>query len=326
MTTQCDNPFAGDAGLEAVLTEHEPLAAHTWFGLGGPARWMARPRDADQLTELTRRCARAGLPLRVLGQGANLLVGDDGVDGVVVRLDHQAFKRIEWPAPEGPQGQEVTVRAGAGADLGRLTLEAVRRGLAGLECMAGIPGTVGGAVRMNAGGRFGCIADVIRAVRVMHRDGRQAVVAREQAGFAYRRSGLEDVLILEAELALRRDDPARLHERYREVWEAKRRTQPLRENSAGCVFKNPPGHSAGSLIDRAGLKGRKVGGAWVAREHANFIVAREGATAADVLELIGQIRSEVSGRFGVDLELEIELWGCRSPQEAAAGSGGSGTA
>ncbi len=326
MTERCDNPFAGDPALEAVLSQHEPLAAHTWFGLGGPARWMARPQDIEQLAELTRRCVRAGLPLRVLGQGANLLVGDDGVDGLVVRLDRPVFKRIEWPAPEGPQGEEVTVRAAAGADLGRLTLEAVRRGLAGLECMAGIPGTVGGAVRMNAGGRFGQISDVIRSVRVMHRDGRQGVVPREEAGFAYRRSGLGDVLILEAELALRRDDPRRLHERYRAVWEVKRRTQPLRENSAGCVFKNPPGHSAGALIDRAGLKGRKVGGACVAREHANFIVAREGATASDVLELIGQIRDEVSDRFGVDLELEIELWGCRSSGGARAGTGAVGTA
>lgn len=294
------------------IREREPLASLTWFGLGGPARWLACPPGMPELTALVRACRDQGVPLYRLGQGANLLVSDDGVDGMVVRLNSPGFRQVDWSAAdEKPPTPEVLVRAGGGTDMNRLAREAVRRGLAGLEVMAGIPGSLGGIVRMNAGGRFGQIADVVEDVTVITPDGDVRVLAAAQVGFRYRHTDLGDATVCGATLRLRREDPVALRRRFLDMWEYKKGSQPLADASAGCVFKNPPGGSAGALIDRAGLKARSVGGAYVSSRHANFICAKEGATASDVLSLIGMIRREVAARFGVELELELEVWGHR---------------
>jgi UDP-N-acetylmuramate dehydrogenase len=295
-------------GLPEIVRCGEPLAAYTYFGVGGPARWLAEPRDLDQLAILRRRCHEAGVGVRALGLGANLLVSDEGVDDLVLRLHSPNLRKVEWG--------EDCVTAGAGADMNRLCLDAARRGLSGLERMGGIPGTLGGIIRMNAGGRFGEVGELVRNVTVIDPDGRQRVLSRREVGFRYRGTNLGDAIICRATLELAPADPRRVRERYLEVWSAKKATQPLAESTAGCVFKNPPDARAGELIDRAGLKGRSIGGAEVSERHANFIVAKEGATAADILALIGRVRTEVARRFGVELELEIEVWGPPSAHDA----------
>ena len=281
--------------------EHDvPLSPLTWFKLGGRARHMYRPTDEDQLAKMAGRAHGDGVPTRVLGGGANVLVRDDGVDGIVIRLDDPAFKRIEY------RGDRVT--AFGGVDLMRLTHECANRGLSGLECMAGIPGTVGGAIRMNAGGRFGTIGETVTAVRLLTTEGTVETLPAEQLGFGYRRSNVGDHIVLSVEFQFRQDDPRKVLARHEEIWAHKKASQPFRGNSAGCIFKNPPGASAGKLIDRAGMKGRSVGAAIVSCDHANFIVTRQGATADDVLRLVEQIRETVRRSFGVELELEIDVW------------------
>ncbi len=277
-----------------------PLAGLTWFGLGGSAACVVHPRDEAHLSDLVRRAGERNIPLRVLGGGANLLVCDAGVDGVVVRLTQPPFTRVEYDG--------TVATAGAGAELMRFVKDSVRRGLAGLEGLAGIPGTVGGAMRMNAGGRYGEIQTSVIEARVVLPSGQVETWSRERLGFGYRRSRLGGAIVVWARFQLTAEDPDVLQARFQEYWRAKKEAQPLAANSAGCVFRNPPGESAGRLIDQAGLKGRSIGRARVSERHANFIVAEEGATATDVLRLVEEIRSTVRKKFGIQLETEIEIW------------------
>jgi UDP-N-acetylmuramate dehydrogenase len=308
--------FLSDCG--PIVSEHEPLGRQTYFGVGGSARWMVRPRSQEELSTVVTRCRQEGVNLYVFGLGANLLVSDEGVDGVVIRLCEPAFRNVNWQSGSAggstsAKADPATITVGAGMNMARLTLDSVMRGLAGMECMAGIPGTLGGIVRMNAGGRFGQISDVVRDVAVINPDGLAQVLTHAEVEFSYRHTELTGCIVLGATLALKQDDPAAVRKRYDEIWEYKKASQPLADCSAGCVFKNPPGNSAGRLIDQAGLKGYTVGGAYVSQQHANFIAAREGASARDVLTLIGHIRRVVAERFGVELEMEVEVWGqCRA--------------
>lgn len=298
------------AYLSQIAIENEPLSQHTWFGLGGPARWFAEPTDIDELGSLVRVCYEHDIPIRALGLGANLLVCDDGVDDMVVRLKAPSFRHAQWPAHGSRRGNdEVTISVGAGTDIFWLVNEAGRHGLSGLECMGGIPGTLGGAIRMNAGGRHGQISNVVKNVTVVDANGTVRTLTADEMGFAYRHTELNGAIVCGATLKLIREDPEKVRQRIMEIWTDKRQTQPFDEASAGCVFRNPPGRNAGQLIDQAGLKGKRIGGATVSKQHANFIIAQEGATARDVLRLIGIIRREVAERFGVELELEIEVWG-----------------
>jgi UDP-N-acetylmuramate dehydrogenase len=296
--------------LSDIIVENEPLARHTLLRVGGPARWFARPRSVEQVRELVRRCRQEGVEVLPLGLGANLLVSDDGVDALVIRLSDPTFDRVEWNTREGRRADNpVSITVPGGADMYRLINDTVRNGLGGLESLAGIPGTLGGLLRMNAGGRFGNICDVVEDVLAVDADGQMRSLTREQAGFRYRGSNLAGSVVCAANLSLQPGDPKQLRARFKEIWESKKKAQPLSDNSAGCVFKNPPGGSAGSMIDQAGLKGRRVGGAVVSPKHANFIVTEGGATAGDVLSLIGIIRREVADWFGVELETEVQLWG-----------------
>lgn len=277
-----------------------PIGLQTWFRLGGTARYLFRPRDADDLAQLMACAGQEALPVKVLGQGANVLVSDDGFDGVVVRLDGDAFRTVSR--------RGATLEVGAGVDLMPLARDCSERGLSGLECTAGIPGTVGGAVRMNAGGRFGELGDVVTQVCVLRGEGRLEVRSHDDVGFDYRNTNLGDAIVLSVQLDLVEDDPLRVKGRFDEYFEYKRVSQPLAEHSAGCIFKNPTGQSAGALIDRAGLKGARYGEARVSRRHANFILAKRGATASDVLNLIDLVRERVRTAFGTDLEVEIDIW------------------
>lgn len=281
--------------------EHDaPLAGLTWFGLGGRARHLFHPKTVDDLAAVVARAHEEGTPLRVLGAGANVLIRDDGFAGIVVRLDAPAFTGLDI------RGTRVDV--GAGADLMKVSKRLSHLGLSGLECMAGIPATVGGAIRMNAGGRFGEFGNVVREITVLRRDGALETWDHERIGFSYRRSAVAEGIVLSARLELTADDPRVCAERYAEYTAYKTSTQPLAANSAGCIFKNPPGESAGALIDRAGLKGARVGGASVSTRHANFIVADPGARAIDVIRLVDCVRDRVRETSHHELEVEIDIW------------------
>ncbi len=297
MTLRMANPFVG---LEEIISENVPLAPHTWYKIGGPARYLIRPRSVEELQEATKRCNENGLAVYVLGLGANLLVSDAGVDGAVFRLDQDYFRRVKF--------ENNTVEVGAGVDLQKLVLRTVRQGLAGIECLAGIPGTVGGGVRMNCGGKFGDIGALISHVNVMDIEGTLYQRTRDDLVFDYRTTNIAARFILGATLELEEDDPDRIMKRTKEIWMYKRNSQPLNTKNAGCIFKNPRGLSAGALIDQAGLKGFRVGGAEVSDKHANFIIAHPGTKADDILRLVKTIREKVFEKNEIHLESEVQVW------------------
>jgi UDP-N-acetylmuramate dehydrogenase len=259
------------------------------------------PREEGELAAVLRRCKEHGIAWRVLGRGANVLVRDAGFDGAVIHLTGPAWETIRFKPP--------LVRAAGGVDFPRLVRDTLERGLVGLENLAGIPGTVGGAVRMNAGGRHGYIAQFVREARLVGAEGQIQTRSAEQLHFGYRTSGLNGCIVTAATLELANGDRVAALDRFRQLWNEKYASQPpLSARSAGCIFKNPPGHTAGRLIDQAGLKGRRCGEAEISPRHANFIVAHPGATAQNVLDLIALSRERVHSATGIELELEVEIW------------------
>src|SRR3990172_1428537 len=252
-------------GFEKIVRQAEPLAMHTWFQLGGPAEYFAEPRNPDELIALVRRCREEEVPLRVLGHGSNLQVSDKGVPGMVVQLAEPAFCDIRI------DGQTIT--AGGGAKLGRVVTTAVHEGLAGLEVLVAIPGTLGGALHGNAGTHGGDIGQWTSGATVITHTGEVCVRHREDLVFAYRQSSLDDLVVLEAKLELEQDNPQELASRMQKLWIVRKASQPMGHQCAGCVFRNPRGTTAGELIEAAGLKGTRIGGAVVNHRHAHFIVA-----------------------------------------------------
>lgn len=288
------------SGFEEIVELDHPLAPHTWYRLGGPADYFIRPRNVRELKEIVRRCNENHIRIHVLGFGSNLLVSDAGVRGAVVKLQGGEFGRTQF---EGPK-----VTAWAGAELSKLVLDCVEKGLSGIESLTGIPGSVGGAVRMNAGGRFGDIGAAVEAVTLMDIHGNVHEKKKPELIFDYRSANIRARFILNAQLRLAEADPERIMRTVKESWIYKKSSQPLNTRNCGCVFKNPPEGGAGAWIDRAGLKGLQVGGAVVSEKHANFIVAKDGCTSRDVLQLIDTIKQKVREQFDVELELEIEVW------------------
>jgi UDP-N-acetylmuramate dehydrogenase len=266
-------------GLESIVKTDYPLSCHTWYGLGGPADYLA---------------------IKVIGFGSNLLVSDEGVRAAVINLQDGVFKTRLF--------NESEVTAWAGAELAALVLACVRQGLSGMEAMTGIPGSVGGAIRMNAGGSFGDIGSVVERVTLMDASGSVFERSKPELTFDYRRSNIVSPFILSAVMKLSSGDPEQIMRQVKEIWIYKKNNQPLNTKNSGCIFKNPPEGPAGALIDRAGLKGLQVGGASVSEKHANFIVARAGCKSRDVLRLIEAVRERVREKSGVELELEIEIW------------------
>lgn len=287
-------------GFEHFVKRDEPLAPHTWFHLGGPAEFFAEPKSVEDLQALARRSREEGTAIRLLGGGSNLLVRDEGVSGLVVRLAAPAFTEIAVG--------KKTVTAGGGAKLGHAISTSVREGLAGLETLVGIPGTIGGALHGNAGSRGGDIGQWTSQATVMTHAGEILTRQREELVFAYRESSLDELVILEAKFELDEEDPEELTKRMQKQWIIQKAGQPLGHQSAGCIFKNPSGMSAGMLIEQAGLKNTRVGAAEVSERHANFIIANEGASSQDVLKLIDLVRENVLERSGIELETEIEIW------------------
>ncbi len=286
-------------GVKGTVRLHEPMSRHTSFRIGGPADAFIEPEDVEALRLLTGRARKAKVPIFIMG-GTNLLVRDGGIPGVVVRLTK--FGRIEGP-------EEGLLYAEGGVGMPRLLKYALQRGLSGLEFAAGIPGTLGGSVAMNAGTRSGEMKDVVRKVRVVTTAGKILDLSSEEIGFGYRRSRLPQGFVVGVWLAVKTGDRARLESTVKECLQRRNATQPVEMPNAGCVFKNPPGDSAGRLIEAAGLKGASVGDAQISTKHANFIVNRGHATAGDVLSLIHLVGKTVEEKFGVTLELEVKIVG-----------------
>ena len=283
-----------------ILLRNEPMAQHTWLKLGGPAQYFVTPRTEDELLAVMTTCRAQKLPLHIIGSGSNLLVREDGVPGVVIRVIEPLLSDVTV------EGTMVT--AGAGALLSHVISEAVRAGLGGVEHLVGIPGTIAGAVVGNSGGRAGDIGQLITSVKVLTQDGSITTRRGDELSFSYRRSSIQDLLVLSATLQLTKDDSEELTRRMRKNWIMKRSTQPMADQSAGCIFRNPRGLSAGALIEQCGLKGMSVGKARISERHANFIVTEAGATSREVEQLISRIQKAVAEKFAVDLELEIKVW------------------
>jgi len=283
-----------------------PTRKFTSLRVGGPADAMAAPRDRSELAGLLALCARYGIPHRVLGRGFNTIVRDEGVEGVLIRLTH--FRRIE----ERP---DASLRAEAGASHTSLTRFCRKRGLSGLEFAAGIPGSLGGWIAMNAGIPEREMAAVVRELEVLSPTGaRRSHLPRSRLRFVYR--GLRGLapgsVILSALLQVRSERPSVVQAEVQRQLARRAETQPLDVPSCGSVFKNPPRGFAGRLIEAAGLKGERFGDARISELHANFIVNSGGASAADVLALIGKARAVVRCRTGIRLEPEVHIWGRES--------------
>jgi UDP-N-acetylmuramate dehydrogenase len=287
--------------FRAIVTTDEPLAPHTWFRLGGPAAYLARPRDTAEVVGLIRRCREAAVPFRVLGGGSNVLVREEGFPGLVIHLESPAFADVTITGGK--------VEAGAAVPLTALISQTARAGLAGLEVLTGIPGTVGGSLRNNSGGRQGAIGTFVRRVTVVDDAGEILVREREDLSFDYRSSDLDEPIILSASFELESEDPEAVVRRMRRIWIIKKENQPYGHQSSGCIFKNPtPEISAGALVEKAGMKGQRIGGAEVSDRHANFIIAHPGARSGEVLQLIDVVRDKVLQQFGYELELQIKIW------------------
>lgn len=287
-------------GFEEIVETDYPLAKRTWYGLGGPADYFIRPKTVEQLKKVVRRCGENNIRIYVMGFGSNLLISDKGLRGAVIKLEAEQFAQIEF------EGEELT--AWAGAELSKLVLTCVEKGLSGIEALTGIPGSVGGTVKMNAGGNFGDFGAVIESVRLMDSEGTVFEKSKPELVFDYRRTNITAKFILNARLKLNAADSEQIMRTVKENWIYKKNNQPLNTRNSGCIFRNPRGASAGALIDRAGLKGLQIGGAVVSEKHANFIIAEQGCTSRDVKRLIEAIKQRVKEKFDTDLELEIEVW------------------
>ncbi|MHC4087390.1 MAG: UDP-N-acetylmuramate dehydrogenase [Planctomycetota bacterium] len=286
--------------LDKIVETDYPLANHTWYGLGGPADYFIKPQSIEQLKEVVRRCNENNIRIYVIGFGSNLLIGDDGLRAAVITLEADKFKQTQI------EGELVT--AWAGADLSKLVLSCVQKGLSGIEALTGIPGSIGGAVKMNAGGNFGDIGAAVETVTLMDNQGNVFEKSKPELMFDYRGTNITAKFILSAQIKLVPGDPEQIMRTVKEMWIYKKNSQPLNTKNSGCIFKNPRGVSAGALIDRAGLKGLQIGGAAVSEKHANFIIAEKGCKSRDVMRLIDAIKERVKEQFDTELELEIEIW------------------
>lgn len=286
-------------GLE--MHENEPMSAHCSFRIGGPARLMACPASGAEAAVLLRLLREADAPVELMGKGTNLLVADEGLDAVVVRLGEAISGAELLPGDR--------VRAGAGISLAKLAVFAAEAGLSGLEFAHGIPGSLGGAVFMNAGAYGGEMKDVLESAELALPDGTLREVPAEELELSYRHSALEGsgALVTAATVKLTPAEPEAIRARMRELMEKRRASQPLDMPSAGSTFKRPVGGYAAALIDQAGLKGFAIGGAQVSEKHAGFVINRGGATFDDVLRLMEHIQKTVLEKSGVRLEPEVRI-------------------
>ncbi|NBW95232.1 MAG: UDP-N-acetylmuramate dehydrogenase [Planctomycetia bacterium] len=292
-----DTPF-DDLGL--AVSCHEPLARHTWLGIGGSAAFFCEPVDVEALGRVVKRCQERGIPLRVIGGGSNILVPASGFAGMVVRLSAPQFCAIDVQRP--------AISAGAGAKLVHLVSAAVQAGLSGLETLVGVPGTVGGAVVGNAEGHGGDLGGRVREVRIMLPTGDVEVRSGARLAFRSRWSNLDDGVVVGCRLELDEESPAQLTKRMQKEWIVQRSEQPSGARSVAMMFKDPHGTTAESLVNQAGGRDLRVGEASVYAAHANYVVAHPGCSSDDVRGLVEAVRARVRERLGVELTPQIEMW------------------
>lgn len=288
-------------GEENVHTD-EPMSRHTTFRIGGNADYFVKPGNADEVVAVIAVCREYSIPYFILGNGSNLLVSDDGYRGMIINImDNMDSVTVD--------GRIITAQAGA--MLVRVSVMARDNALTGLEFASGIPGTIGGAVYMNAGAYGGEMKNVVKTVRAIDEYGRIYELDSEKMDFSYRHSIVEErkLIVLEVTLELEHGSREAIDDRMKELAEARRSKQPLEYPSAGSTFKRPEGYFAGKLIMDAGLRGYSVGGAQVAEKHCGFVINKGGATASDVVELIRDVQHDVDDKFGVTLEPEVKMLG-----------------
>lgn len=286
--------------LKGKIRLDEPLADHTTFKIGGPAKYFIEPKDLDDLNRLVDLTRSRKMPFLVIGRGSNLLVSDKGVNGLVVKLNSPYFKKISFK-------NNICI-AGAGCTLSEVIKNSVEHHLSGLEFLIGVPGTVGGALVMNAGTAQKSIADYVEEVTVMDYNGNIKALNKKEIKFGYRQSGLSKYIVLNSRFKFTGKKKQEIELTIEDYLDERKQKQELRLPSAGCIFKNPSKSYAGRLIDLCGLKGRRVGDACICVKHANFIVNLGNARASDVLSLMGLISEEVKNKFNVVLEPEIKIW------------------
>lgn len=289
------------AGSDFVKTE-EPMKNHTTFRVGGPASWYVIPKDETALAAVISLCRAEDVPYYIIGNGSNLLVSDLGYEGVIVSMS-EAWNYCRT------EGSRIT--AGAGTLLSRIAKAALTESLTGFEFAAGIPGTLGGAVVMNAGAYGSEMKSVLESVRVLDREGKIRTLSLEELDLGYRKSCIlsNGYIVLEAVLWLEAGDKESIKARMDELAKQRREKQPLEYPSAGSTFKRPEGYFAGKLIQDAGLRGFRSGGAQVSEKHCGFVINRDHATAADVVNLCRDVQRKVKDDFGVDLEMEVKMLG-----------------
>lgn len=271
---------------------------NTWQ-IGGKAEFVFWPVNCEDLLTGISWCQKNNVKMLVLGRGSNILLPDEGVEGMIIVTS--MLKKITW--------QDHIVAVETGYSLRRLAQESADRGLAGLEFACGIPGSVGGAVMINAGAHGSEIGSLVRWARVLDYEGKMSILSRDQIEFSYRASSLQGKYwITECVLELVPEDPALIKDRMRTLTEKRKESQPLEHPNAGSVFRNPQGFSAGALIEQAGWKGRSIGGAMVSEKHANFIINTGKATANDVKTLIHEIAEDIQNKFGIELKTEVQIF------------------
>ena len=293
--------FTQNRNNPSKLRFDEPLSKHNYFGIGGNAAAYFEVSTTNELAYVAQLKKRRSVPVAIIGRGSNLLVSDAGYPGIVIRLSGD-FNRLEF--------DRNRVEVGAGVSLPRLSKIAASHGLSGVEFALGIPGSVGGGLIMNAGAWGSSFGDLVERVQAMTGEGELVDLSHDDAQFSYRHSGLKSYFcVTGATLTLTPGDAKEVDDLMQDLYTQKITSQPFAEENAGCMFKNPPGHSAGKLIDECGLKGHRIGGAEVSKIHGNFILNLDDATAHDVLSLVRHIQTHVKQERGVDLEMEVQLLG-----------------
>lgn len=296
-----ENMFCMTLGSDNVRL-HEPMKKHTTFRIGGPADYYLCPHSTEELQKILQICKENKMEFFVLGNGSNLLVSDKGYRGVVIRL---------WKNFSDIVTKEDTITVKAGALLSKVAAEALEEGLTGMEFASGIPGTIGGAVVMNAGAYGGEMKDIIKEVTVLTKEGDILTISKEEMNFGYRTSVVKEkgYVVISVVLQLKKGDRAEIRKVMDDLKERRVTKQPLDMPSAGSTFKRPEGYFAGKLIMDAGLRGFSVGGAQISEKHCGFVVNKGDATAADVLGLIKEVQKRVQEKFGVALEPEVKFLG-----------------
>lgn len=290
----------------ARIAKQEPMKKHTTFRVGGPADYFVTPKTVEEVAQLVKLCRQMDMPYYVVGNGSNLLVSDGGYRGVIIQI-YKEMNAIRFE--ETPEG--AILYAQAGALLSKVGSAALVEGLTGVEFAAGIPGTVGGAMVMNAGAYGGEMKDVVRTVTVLTPEGQVMVLANEELDFGYRTSVVskKEYIVLEASFSLSRGDKDAIKARMEELREQRTTKQPLEYPSAGSTFKRPKGYFAGKLIQDAGLRGFRIGGAQVSEKHCGFVINAEDATAEEIWTLMCRVSALVEEKFGVRLEPEVKRLG-----------------